>query len=623
MIMDKDLDLLVNYCLTNRKTQYNSSNKIVTKKLIDSGVLTKISSDTLEVYEINAYSDFFNEKLLAYSEKILSEKLPSNLTEAFQFVDDFFNKINIYNGNYLWSGAREIVQGLLSFVLKNFLGGGLNIHEMFSILEKEEERKPQLIDFRLSYFFAISKFASLDDLKKCIIQIANSSKSYEAESFVADLPRVNPDLAKKLYYSVLEEDIDMKQYFISKILYGFINIDVAFAFEESKKMLTRLPSTALFMFGRIPFSSEDDIVEVDKIINNIKITEDQIAEYSYYLCKVIMNKCTSQPIKNNYFEKLSSLIRSSENNYINAVFHNITFHLKDNDEEKYKLLHQYLSRTQNFEVIQNFFYNFSEPKYLFHLLLMTFSATGWRSAIELFESGLRNFWNIKQEETESCIFDLFSNRKHSLLGVQVIMSGYSEPYNIDLKKSSGLQQLNAIDACCKHPIFFERLLPLILQLRKSKSNKIKDRLISQLSILIKEAYGKALYELIESKITKSRADKRFLEKIHIALDEYIRDKAERESINEFNPYLNEDELMNLYYGLQKESQSKASQNARKNSIFSELASTKIIVRGNSWKIGDKEVSPLGKVSISAMIDKRAYKDPEAFEMSLNNFDNGD
>ncbi len=63
------------------------------------------------------------------------------------------------------SGAREIVQGLLSYILKNFLENGLDIHEIFNILEKEEERKPHIIDFRLSYLFAISKFASLSDLK--------------------------------------------------------------------------------------------------------------------------------------------------------------------------------------------------------------------------------------------------------------------------------------------------------------------------------------------------------------------------------------------------------------------------------------------------------------------------
>lgn len=47
------------------------------------------------------------------------------------------------------------------------------------------------------------------------------------------------------------------------------------------------------------------------------------------------------------------------------------------------------------------------------------------------------------------------------------------------------------------------------------------------------------------------------------------------------------------------------------------------MRGNSWKFGNNEISPLGKVSISAMIDKRAYKDPEAFENSPNNFELGD
>lgn len=621
--MDKNLDLLINYCFTTHNTQCRSTNPIVTKNLVDSGVLTKISSDALDVYEINAHSDFFNEKLLVYSENTLGKKLPSNLTEVFQFVDEFFNKIHIYDENYIWSGAQQIVKGLLSHVFKCFLENGLDIHELFRILELEEERQTHLIDFRQSFLVASSKLANVDDLKKYILQIANSPKNYEAESFVGELPSVNSELAKKLYFSIVGDETKIKLYFLPKLLYGFINVEFEFAFNESKKIFKKNPSIGLFIFGRLPYKNAENINEIDIIINNATITEDLLAEYSYYLCKIIMNGFTPQHIRNNYFKKLSDLINSVNDNYVQVVFHNITYSIKHNDEKKFELLHVYLSRTQDYTVIKNFFYNFSEPKYLFHLLLMTFSATGWRSAIELFESGLQNFWNIKQEETESCIFELFSNRKRSLLGVQVIMSGYLEPYNVDFKKSSSIQQLNAIDACCKYPIFFERLLPLILPLRNTKSIKIEDRLISQLSILIKEAYGKALYELIESKITKSRGDKRFLGKLHIALDEYLNDKKERESINEFNPYLNENELINLYYGLQNESQSKASKNARKKSIFAELASTKIIVRGNSWKIGEKEVSPLGKVSISAMVDKRAYKDPEAFEMSLNNFEYGD
>lgn len=621
--MEKDLDIIVKYCFANHQTQYTSTQNIVTKELIDSGVLMQISNDNLDVYKINTSSDSFNEKLLVYSENILTQKLPSNLPDAYRFIDMFFNKINIYDNNFIWTGAREIAEGLLSYVLKLFLDKGLEIHELLSILEQVEEQQPHLIDFRESFLVAISKSTDIDELKKNILIIAGSEKKYQAESFVRELPSVNLTLAKDLYYSILEGDITEKDFFLSKILYGFINIDVVFAFEESKKIFLKEPSTALFIFGRIPFINERDIIEIDKIIDHSKITDEQVSEYSYYLCKLIMNNSTPQLIKNKYLEKLSNLITSVDSCYLDMIFHNITFYLEGYDEEKYRLLHQYLSRNQNFEIIKDFFYHVNEPKYLFHLLVLTFDVTGWRSAIDLFKGGLQNFWNTNQVETERCIFKLFSSRNHSLLGVQVIMSGYLAPFTIDLMKSLSIQQMNAIEACCKHPIFFERLLPLILPLRKSKSSKIRECLILQLSILIKEAYGASLYELIESKITKSRGDKEFLEKIRVSLNEYLQDKSERESINEFNPYLNEDELINLYYRLQNESQTKASQNSRKKSIFAELASTKIIVRGNSWKIGDKEISPLRKVSVSAMIDRRAYKDPEAFEISLNNFKNGD
>jgi len=147
---------------------------------------------------------------------------------------------------------------------------GLDIHEIFNILEKEEEQKPHIIDFRLSYLFAVSKFASLSDLKKCIVELSNSSKNYEADAFVGDLPRLNPNLAIELYNSVLEEGTDMKHFFLAKILYNFINIDVDFVFEEAKKIFVSLPTTALFIFGRIPFTNEDDKGENDIILGGLQ-----------------------------------------------------------------------------------------------------------------------------------------------------------------------------------------------------------------------------------------------------------------------------------------------------------------------------------------------------------------
>lgn len=622
--MERQIDVLISDCIKNKKNQYVITNSLITKGLIDSGVVYKIVNNALELFEINLSSELWNERLLKYSEDLLKKKLPNDIDDARSFVDEFFEKIQIYNGNYLWLGARQVATGLLSYILYLLHSQGHDVKKYYRSLDQEKNSYAKFIQFEQVFLEFILKTETIEELKKHILQIADDSRTiHEAESFVRNLPVYNPALAKTLFFDVVQDDSKTKQFFLPRLLYGFIDVEFEFAFDESLKIIDEEPTVALFIFGRLKYKSADQIIEIDKVLENINITENMVADYSYYLCQLISNGNITSEIKIKYFEKLYNLLEISEENNLNAVFHNITYSLKNCDEEKYKLLQLYLPKSKNIQVIKDFFYQIENPKYLFHLLKLIHSSGGWRAPLDLFENAIQNFWSIKQNVTEQCIFDLFIDRRYSLLGVQVIMAGYMKPFPVDLTKATRDQQLNAINGFCKHPIFFERLLPLLLPLRKSRSKEIKNRLVSQLSILIKEAYGKPLYDIIVSEVSNSKIDKEFTKLLKVALDDYLEEKKEREEINEFNPYFNEKDLMNLYYGLKNESQTKASKKAREGSVFNVLSTTKIIVRGNSFKIGDNEITPLGKVSVSAMIDKRAYKDSDAFEISLNNFEHGD
>ena len=58
----------------------------------------------------------------------------------------------------------------------------------------------------------------------------------------------------------------------------------------------------------------------------------------------------------------------------------------------------------------------------------------------------------------------------------------------------------------------------------------------------------------------------------------------------------------------------------KSSFLREITKNTIIVRGNSWKFPNKEVMPLAHIKSEHWIDKRAYLNPDLFELTLNNFD---
>src|SRR5690606_20952052 len=187
--------------IRNTKTQYGSTNSLITNGLIDSGVVYKIVNSTLEVFEINLNSELFNERLLIYSEQILKKKLPNDIDDARLFVDEFFEKIQFYNGNYIWTSARQVATCLLSYILHLLDSQGQDLKKYYSSLGKEKKRSTFHIHFEQAFLEFISKADSPADLKKYILSIADDpSTHYEAESFVRNFPVNNPELSKNLFY---------------------------------------------------------------------------------------------------------------------------------------------------------------------------------------------------------------------------------------------------------------------------------------------------------------------------------------------------------------------------------------------------------------------------------------
>lgn len=112
----------------------------------------------------------------------------------------------------------------------------------------------------------------------------------------------------------------------------------------------------------------------------------------------------------------------------------------------------------------------------------------------------------------------------------------------------------------------------------------------------------------------------FLEPINHALEQYHKINELKTSINDLNPRENERDLMELYFNLEYEEQRKLLNKAHlSDNSFMALCKNTIIVRGNSWKIGDNEVTPLMKHESSYAIDIRMYKDPDLFDYTQSYF----
>lgn len=89
------------------------------------------------------------------------------------------------------------------------------------------------------------------------------------------------------------------------------------------------------------------------------------------------------------------------------------------------------------------------------------------------------------------------------------MSGRDNPMQIDLLKlKTEEDQILAITMICKFPHSFDKLLPILIQLKDSKFPKVIENLQMQLSVLVYECYNETLIEWLENLIPKSRKKQR-------------------------------------------------------------------------------------------------------------------
>lgn len=116
-----------------------------------------------------------------------------------------------------------------------------------------------------------------------------------------------------------------------------------------------------------------------------------------------------------------------------------------------------------------------------------------------------------------------------------------------LKLDTKQEQAKAIEAITLFPHTFDKLLPIVLPLRRSPYPEVVKFLNIKLSELIYDAYHRSLLDDIENLLDESKEDKAFVRPLRDAHKNYESIVSKKESINDLNPYENERDLMDLYY----------------------------------------------------------------------------
>lgn len=575
-------------------------------------------------YEVDLYSSY----IYAYLKKLVSIKLTTALTddieESFKTI---YNLEELIKNEYNYGNIINAYTPLFDAFRVNYLveldAKGIDVISYRNELNQKSNVIYELRNFeKIFYTFLVSKDISIEQISDFLNSNNEEERRHYLNEYLLSIVDRKEDFSISLIDYLLNKYVNETPHYLVILISSIINKGKIEYLEKLKKRLLNSTKEAFWVYSLLKINSQ-------KIYNELLevVVKDSSTEYLFHKTRIIESLMNSLFITPKDSETLSNKLfdffENPDDNEIHSYFHSITYGFEKFEDLKYELLHGYLNRTQNIKTISSFFYNFKEPKYLFHLIGVIYN-NGWhRNSISLFEQPLSHFWSTSRDKTEEFILSLISTKqKTGLLPIEIIMTGREIPMQIDLLKlNTEEEQVLAIAMICNFPHSFDKLLPILIKLKDSKFPKVIENLQMQLSILVYECYNETLIEWLENLIPKSRKKTAFLKPIKQSLELYKEIKELKYKNNDLNPYYNEKSLMDLYYSLENENRAKMMESVRNNpSGLSSLFKNSLIIRGNSWKFEHEDnVMPLGKSEIQMYIDTRVYKNPELYEYQLERF----
>ena len=581
-----------------------------------------LKTDNPSFLKLNPNSFDFNRILINQIESETGKKTSSGINESFKLIDSFFeSKKKKYGYSNFLNAYSEIEDGIKIYLIVIYFDNGTDIIAYYDSLKRKEQLKIHTEIFEALVILDIPFEILLNFLLKHV-----EKYSIEIISFCTNLCNKNPQKAKAFFEYVNALKYNKKYFHIlSRVSIELYPNDNEFYYQNTTILLSKDSTLGYFILGRLKYASIDHIVDCFRLSEKVNIQKEinGLLQIPYLYKSLIENEFTPNYIKESCFKKFEELFLKGNDDLKNEIFR-ISSGIKGYEERRYSLLFKtYLSSSENyFNRISQYFREFENPQYFFHLLgnLCLISArNNKRFDVTIFDEAFKRFWRKYKIETNEELLRLltYDNPSLRLPAVDLIRSlQKSEFATINLAIiNNETSQLRALEALIYSSYYnIEKLLDLILSLSKSSYPSVIEYLQKKLAELIYYAYNDFLYDLIKDRIN----DTIFLKPLLEALLNYHNMCDKKNNINDLNPLENEKEYINLYYRLEKEQMQKMMRNSHKNT-FLETVKSSIIVRGNSWKIGDNEISALGKFESSMSIDKSMYKNPDLSDYKKNNF----
>ncbi|MAU14141.1 MAG: hypothetical protein CMH46_01200 [Muricauda sp.] len=619
---EKHIEQALEFILKTKKSQFQRRDFKNVDALVELGI-AKLINKELELYEFETNAPLLTKALYGLSVQKMGQ-LPIDIPNAFQKLDEFEEVLKKEQGiapNVIGSYST-FLRGLKGYVLFQLEQKGVDVGGFFEGLMKNKgQRENQLFLFEDSFFRFLpnSRYPAPRIFALCKLAMEND-EAYYVLDFARSLPYKNKELAQELYELSKGHKLAKEKGFVTNLAVGLYNSCKVELFEYYRTLIAVRPNEAFRFFQVIDKKDRKTLEAILGIVASDDREENRVRK-AYVLSTLIVHQKATKKIRQLSFDLIKSYFESENEEVKHGVLWS-TNHITNFEEERFGILMAYLNKTSNFKVLTNFFWRFKDPKYMYGLLRACYYQAWGRSSINFFKEAIGHFWQVNRNASEKQILAMFDpQRQLGLLPVEVLMCGYINPLPVDLLKLDDEdQQVNAIRCICIFPHSFDSLLPIVLKLRHSKFPKVNLYLKERLVQLIVEVYHEMLFESIKRLLGTTAKDKNFLNEMAKALDRYKEIKALKDSVDDLNPRQNERDYMELFYSLEHERRSILMEEIHQSKdTFMSHAKRSVIVRGNAWKLPEKEeITPLQRFASGHWMHGNAVLNPDLFELELRN-----
>lgn len=619
-------DLITLY-FENQTDELQSKNIPTLESLLDSGIILLHKNDTSQVV-LNPISQDLNKELLEYCKSIIEYTEPQSVEDVITLVELFINQIKDTFSITNYRTFRPTVDGFTNHLLTQLKNKNIDVYSYAceKVKNNTEDHYEDYFDAGFIFHLLNNDYSIEQIYTFC--EICTSPENYIVfRGLMTEILTYKSTLIYQLYqYGNSQQDIEQCEFQLRLIPQLYVS-HTEEIFRKIYEIIDKNRKNGIKLLGNTKLT----VNHIENAINTAKefIEDSTIGEELNNLCySLTINEATLTNQRIEVYQIWITLSKNSDKELCASIVSNASCIKNEEDEYfRYILLVQYLNKSGDLKVLNNFFRYFKDPQYVYKLLGDYYQSTNGRRLHilkEFFERPLRHFFKESKDESERLILDFFNPKyKFGMLPLEIIMSDFSNFFKVDLLKIKDREtQLSAIKKFYFIPYNFDKLIPILIPLWKSPHIEVVKSLQFHLAMLAYESYGKSILEWIEP-VVKGKGATSFLKPIKAAAEDRENELKEKFSIKDINPMNHEKDLYELYMSISHESQTKALENSRNNpSFLMSHFKNSVIVRGNSAKVGgiDSDVVPLGNVSVSMIIDSKLYKNPDLFELQQNNIE---